>query len=338
MRFIDRDEVARRLTYKVCIPIVRNAMIALSRGKTKQLLRSIIPLSAGRFFGIMPGAMGAHAPFGAKLISVFRDNFTRGTQSHQGLVILFDPSTGVPVCAVHAGEITAIRTAAASAVATEALARRDARRLALLGYGEQAETHARAIHEIRKLESIVVWGRSPERARAFAERMEAELAVPVTTATVVREAVAEADIICTVTSAAEPILKGEWVRPGTHLNLVGSSYAGPAEVDSHLVLRSRFIADSREGVLHQGGEFLRAKEAGLVGDDHIVAEIGQVLAGEIEGRRSGEDITVYKSLGHVVQDLATAWALYSQHERWYSRFPMSSHWFGTDGTRRRKTF
>ncbi|MFZ3262853.1 MAG: ornithine cyclodeaminase family protein [Terriglobales bacterium] len=314
MRFIDRAQVARRLTYEMCIPIVRQAMIAFSRGETRQLLRSMIPLSDGRLFGIMPGAMGAQAPFGAKLISVFPDNFARGKQSHQGLVVLFDPETGAAVCVVDAGEITAIRTAAASAVATDALARKDARRLALLGYGEQAATHARAIGKVRDLESIVVWGRAHERARAFAERMQAELALPVAAAGVVREAVAEADIICTVTSAAEPILKGEWVRPGTHLNLVGSSHAGPAEVDSDLVVRSRFIADSREGVLNQGGEFLRAKAAGLVGDEHIVAEIGQVLAGEIEGRRSAEEITIYKSLGHVVQDLASAWALYSESE------------------------
>jgi ornithine cyclodeaminase/alanine dehydrogenase-like protein (mu-crystallin family) len=311
MRFIDREEVARRLTYDVCIPIVRQAMVAFSKGETKQLLRSIIPLSQGRLFGLMPGAMGAHAPFGAKLISVFPENFAHGIQSHQGLVVLFDPESGAPVCVVHAGEVTAIRTAAASAVATDALARKDAGRLALLGYGEQAATHARAIGKVRNLESVAVWGRSHERAEAFAKRMQAELAVPVAAAEAVREAVAEADIICTVTSAAEPILKGEWVRPGTHLNLVGSSYAGPAEVDNDLVVRSRFIADSREGVLHQGAEFLRAKAAGLIGDEHIVAEIGQVLSGEIEGRRSAEEITVYKSLGHVVQDLASAWALYS---------------------------
>jgi ornithine cyclodeaminase len=314
MRFIDRDEVARRLTYEVCIPIIREAMIAFSKGETRQLLRSIIPLSQGRLFGIMPGAMGAHAPFGAKLISVFQDNFAKGIQSHQGLIILFDPETGAPVCVAHAGEITAIRTAAASAVATEALARKDAHRLAMLGYGEQAATHARAIGKIRKIESIVVWGRSPERARAFAEWIEPELAVPITTAATVKEAVAEADIVCTLTAATEPILKGEWIRPGTHLNLVGSGVAGPTEVDNDLVVRSRFIVDSREGVVHQGAEFLRAKAAGLIGDEHIVAEIGQVLAGEIEGRRSAEEITVYKSLGHVVQDLASAWALYSQHE------------------------
>ncbi len=314
MRFIDREEVARRLTYEMCIPIVRQAMIQFSRGETKQLLRSLIPLSDGRVFGIMPGAMGDHAPFGAKLISVFPENFARGIQSHQGLVILFDPETGAPVCAVHAGEITAIRTAAASAVATDALARKEARRLALLGYGEQAQTHARAIRKVRNFESIVVWGRSPERAQAFARRMQMEFRLLVTPAATVQEAVADADIICTVTSAPEPILKGEWVRPGTHVNVVGSGYAGPAEIDNDLVVRSRFIADSREGVLQQGAEFLRAKQAGLIGDEHIVAEIGDVLAGKVEGRRSPEEITVYKSLGHIVQDLATAWALYSQKE------------------------
>ena len=314
MRFIDREEVAKRLTYEKCIPIVRQAMIAFSRGETKQLLRSIIPLSEGRVFGIMPGAMGAHAVFGAKLISVFQQNFAKGIQSHQGVVVLFDPENGAPVCVVHAGEITAIRTAAASAVATDVLARKGSRRLALLGYGEQAESHARAIQKVRDLESVVVCGRSPERARAFAERMQPQLNVPVATAASVREAVADADIICTLTAATEPILKGEWVRPGTHINVVGSGYAGPAEIDNDLVVRSRFVADSRDGVLQQGGEFLRAKAAGLIGDEHIVGEIGQVLAGEIEGRRSAEEITIYKSLGHIVQDLASAWALYSEPE------------------------
>src|SRR5512146_1842904 len=315
MRYIDREEVTRRLTYEICIPIVRDAMIAFSSSETKQLLRSIIPLSDGRFFGIMPGAMGAHAPFGAKLISVFHENFSKGIQSHQGVVVLFDPNRGAPVCVVHAGEITAIRTAAASAVATDVLARKDARRLALLGYGEQAQTHARAMTKIRNVETITVWGRSPDRARAFAEKMQSELAIPVRPAPDVRDAVADADIVCTVSSAPEPILKSEWVRPGTHLNVVGSSYAGPAEIDNDLVVRSRFIVDSREGVLAQGAEFLRAKAAGLIGDDHIAGEIGEALAGKIEGRRSGDEITIYKSLGHVVQDLACAWALYTENEQ-----------------------
>lgn len=314
MRFIDKEEVARRLTYDICIPIVRNAMIAFSRGETKQLLRSLIPLSEGRIFGIMPGALGVNAAFGAKLISIYPENFAKGKQSHQGLVVLFEPENGEAVCVLHAGEITAIRTAAASAVATGALARKDARRLTLLGYGEQAATHAHAICKVREVEFITVWGRSLERAGEFARRTQSELGIPVAPANTVEKAVAEADIVCTLTSAAEPILRGAWVQPGTHLNLVGSSYAVPAEVDNALVARSRFIVDSREGVLQQGAEFLRAKAAGLISDDHIAGEIGEVLAGDIAGRRSAEEITVYKSLGHIVQDLASAWAIYEQEE------------------------
>lgn len=311
MRLIDREEVAARLTYDLAIPIVREAMIALSAGTTRQHLRSIIPLAEGRMFGIMPGALGETAPFGAKLISVFPDNFAKGIQSHQGVVVLFDPNSGAPVCVAHAGEITAIRTAAASAVATEVLARPEASRLALLGYGEQAATHARAIAKVRRLTAIEVWGRDAGRREAFAARLGAELGLPVTAHAEVESAVARADMICTLTPAAEPILKGAWVAPGTHLNLVGSSHAGPVEVDNELVVAARFIADSREGVLRQGAEFLRAKQAGLIGDDHIAAEIGEVLSGRIPGRRSPDEITVYKSLGHVVQDLATAWALYA---------------------------
>jgi len=311
MRFIDREEVSRRLTYDVCIPIVRDAMIALSAGETMQHLRTILPLSEGRLFGIMPGAMGPHAPFGAKLISVFHENFAKGIQSHQGLVLLFDPESGAPVCVVHAGEITAIRTAAASAAATDALARPEATRLAVLGYGEQASTHARAVSHVRKLESITVWGRDKTRAKAFAARTQSELGIPVTAALDVASAVAEADIICTVSSAAEPILKGAWVKQGTHVNVVGSSHAIPIEIDDDLVVRARYIADSRASVLAAGAEFLHAKSAGLIDDTHIAAEIGEVFAGKIEGRRTPEEITLYKSLGHVVQDLSTAWHLYT---------------------------
>jgi ornithine cyclodeaminase/alanine dehydrogenase-like protein (mu-crystallin family) len=311
MRFIDKDEIAERLTYDLCIPIVREAMIAFSKGETKQLLRAILPLGEGRLFGSMPGGLGGRKVFGAKLISVFPENFAKGVQSHQGVVVLFDGETGAPVCILHAGEITAIRTAAASAVATDALARNNARRLAILGYGEQARTHARAISKVRKLEAITVWGRSVERVQAYAYEMQAELDIPVIPAPTARACVVDADIVCTVTAAKEPILEGKWLAPGAHVNIVGSSYAGPAEVDNNLVQRARFIADSREGVLAQGAEFLRAKEAGLIGDDHVAGEIGQVLAGVIEGRQNDDQITAYKSLGHIVQDLAAAAALYS---------------------------
>ena len=314
IRFIGAEEIARRLTYEVCIPIVRDAMIAFSRGETLQTLRSIIPLAEGRAFGVMPGALGERAPFGAKILSVYPENFAKGVQSHQGVVLLFDPDSGAPVCILHAGEITAIRTAAASAVATDALARPDASRLAILGYGEQAATHARAIGKVRDLTAISVWGRSAERAGAFAERMTAELCIPIIAHPNAESCVEAADIVCTVTASRDPVLLGAWVKPGTHVNLVGSSVPGPVEVDDALVVRSRYFVDSREGVMRQGAEFLQAKEAGLIGDDHILGEIGEVLAGVVAGRLSDADVTAYKSLGHVVQDLATGWWLYSVAE------------------------
>jgi ornithine cyclodeaminase/alanine dehydrogenase-like protein (mu-crystallin family) len=309
MRVIGQDEVRARLTYEVCIPIVRQAMIALSRGETRQLLRSIIPLDQGRMFGVMPGALGERACFGAKLVSVFPENFALGRQSHQGVVVLFDGESGAPICVAHAGEITAIRTAAASAAASDALARPQAHRLALLGYGEQARTHLRAISQVRALSEVRVWGRDFGRAQAFAAEMSAETGLAVRALAGGRAAVEGADIICTLTSSRTPVLHGDWVSAGAHVNLVGSSYAGPVEVDHDLVLRARLIADSREGVLAQGAEVLAAKAAGLIDDAHVVGEIGQVFDGALEGRQSSDQITAYKSLGHIVQDLASAQAL-----------------------------
>ena len=308
MKFFSRDDVAAKLTFDICIPAVRAAMTALAKGETRQLPRGYLPLEQGRIFGTMTGALGDGGPFGAKLISVFPDNFDKGLPSHQGVVVLFDRESGKPMAMADGGEITAIRTACASAVATDALARADASRLALLGYGEQAETHLQAISRVRKLTAVTVWGRSPERAKAFADKMSDHTGLPVTAVANGEEA-ADADIICTLTNARDPILLDEWVKPGTHINAVGSSVPGPVEVDNNLVVRSRYVADSRVNVMLAGAEFLKAKEAGLIGDDHIIAEIGQVLAGDIIGRRNAEDVTFYKSLGHIMQDLASLAAI-----------------------------
>jgi ornithine cyclodeaminase/alanine dehydrogenase-like protein (mu-crystallin family) len=182
------------------------------------------------------------------------------------------------------------------AAATDALARPDARHLAILGYGEQARRHLEAIRCVREIERVTVWGRDFAQARAFGEEACES----------VEAAVTGADIICTVTAALEPILESRWVADGTHINAVGSSRAGPAEIANDLVARARFFADHREGVLAQGGEFIRAREAGLIGEDHLLGEIGEVMAGRIAGRTSAADVTLYKSLGSIVQDLAAA--------------------------------
>jgi ornithine cyclodeaminase/alanine dehydrogenase-like protein (mu-crystallin family) len=300
----DAEAVRRALTYEAAIPVVREAMIALSGGEVRQLLRSFIGLGEGRTFAIMPAALSEHGGFGAKLVSVFNDG--TGRKAHEGLVVLFDGESGAPVCLADAGEVTAIRTAAASAVATDALARPDASILAVLGTGTQAEGHIRAIGLVRPLSEVRVWGRDPARTAAFARRLGA------TAFSDVRAAVAGADIVCTVTGAVDPILKGAWVALGAHVNVVGSSSPAQAEVGIELVARSRYIVDHREHVLVHGGEFLRAKAAGAIGDAHIAAEIGEVLAGRVPGRTFTDQVTVYKSLGHAVQDLAAVAWLYER--------------------------
>ncbi|THD81685.1 MAG: ornithine cyclodeaminase family protein [Phenylobacterium sp.] len=311
-KFFGREDIRRALSFETCVTLMREAMTAVSSGGISQPARQILPLAGGKgAFGIMPGA-AADGRFGAKLISVFHQPEGSSLPSHQGVVVLFDPQTGAPLGVLDAGEITRIRTAAASALATDVLARPDAHRLLVLGTGEQADAHVRAIAGVRPLSRIMLWGRNPARAQALADELAhdglaAEVAADLPTAA------GQADIICTTTAAAEPILLGAWLSEGVHVNLVGSSRAGPTEVDDDLVARSRFFVDSRENVLAQGAEFVRARAAGRVDDSHIVGEIGEVLLGAVAGRRSATEITAYKSLGCVAQDLWSGWHVLQAH-------------------------
>lgn len=315
VQIFNETDVRRHLTPIECIDAVRDAMIALSRGETQQLPREIMTMNGGRMLGLMPGALGMEGDFGAKIISVFPKNFAQGRPSHQGAVMIFDAQTGALKMLAHAGEITAIRTGAASAAATDALARKDASRLAILGYGHQAFSHARAISKIRNLSTIALWGRDEKRRAAAAASIEKELGVSCEAKSNVADAVNSADIICTVTGAKEPILLGADMPDGAHVNVVGSSFAGPAEVDSDLVVKSRFFADHRPSVMAQGTEFIRAKEKNLIDEKHILAEIGDIFDGKHPGRKSEQEITLYKSLGHIVQDLASAALLARKAEK-----------------------
>jgi len=303
---IGREDVARHLPIERCIATIRGAMIALSRGDTRQIPRQILHGEYGRSFGVMPGTLGEGAPFGAKIVSVYPQNSAAGLHTHQGLVLLFDPASGAPSCIVDAGEITAIRTAAASAVATDALARPDAASLAIFGTGEQSVRHAVAIAQVRALREVWIWGRSPDRARGVADRVTAALGIRAQAVADPREAAALADIICTVTAARDPILRGAWVRPGTHVNAVGSSFAGPREIDDALVVMSRVFADHRQSVLLLGAEYLEAARQGLISETHVLGEIGAVIDEQLTGRVTDADVTLYKSLGVIAQDLASA--------------------------------
>ncbi|MFZ1743643.1 MAG: ornithine cyclodeaminase family protein [Pontixanthobacter sp.] len=305
LRFISAETVRSKLTHKACIPLVREAMIALSAGKTRQALRQIIDLGGGNAFGTMPGAVDGLC-HGAKLISVFPGNVARGGKAHEGVIMLFDPENGIATCAVDAGEVTAIRTAAASAVATDALARKDAQVLAILGTGEQAWQHALAMCEVRAIREVRLWGRDTAKAEALAGRIRDTLTLPVEVFADVAKICVGADIICTTTAAQTPVLLLEHVAPGTHINAVGSSRAGPTEIDPQLIPASLFIPDHREGVIAQGSEFIDAVKLGIADEASVGPEIGEILAAPDKGRSSAEQITIYKSLGSVVQDLAAA--------------------------------
>ncbi len=312
LAFYGPEEVRTGLDYDGCIAAVRTAMADFSAEDRPQPLRSIVEIAPAKLFGLMPGTLAAPRGFGAKVLSVFTDPAHPGRSEHRGVVVLFDRESGHVACIADAGEVTAIRTAAASAVATDALARPEACTLAIFGCGTQAASHIRALIRVRRLQRILVWGRSAARAAEFAERMRREVELDVTAIADGREAACCADIICTVTGSSTPVLLGEWVRPGTHVNVVGSSHPGPVEIDHALVEASRYIVDSRRSAMAAASEFLLAREAGVVGDSHIVAEIGEVLLGRIPGRRSSEEITLYKSLGHIVQDLAAVSYLHAR--------------------------
>ena len=302
--FYDAAEVEELLDYPGCIDAMRRAMIALSTGERPQPLRQIFTVGDNAMFGTMPGELAALSTFGAKLVSVFPDPERPGRTRHQGVVVAYDGVTGAVTCIADAEPVTKIRTACATAAATDALARADAEVLAIFGTGLQAEAHLRALPLVRPFGEILLWGQSAEKARDLAGRMSKEVGQMIVPVTDGREAAARADVICTVTSSREPVLLGDWVKPGTHINLVGSSYLGPVEVDTELVAKGRYIADYRPGVLAQSAELAVAREAGIVDDSHVVGEIGEVFAGRIIGREDDEQITIYKSLGHVVQDLA----------------------------------
>lgn len=309
--FISEEQVRSLLTYPVCIDLVRDAMIKLSAGETRQALRQIIPLEGGNAYGSMPGAIDGLC-HGSKLISVMPGNSAKGLRSHEGVIILFDPDTGQATCAVDAGEVTAIRTAAASAVATDALARPGAKSLAILGTGEQAWQHAAALMHVRTIDEIRIWGRNGEAASKLVERIGASLNVHCLAVSSVEMACAGADIICTTTSADRPVLRVENVAPGTHINAVGSSRAGPVEIDPRFVAQALFVPDHRDGVIAQGAEFIEAKEQGLADETELGPEIGEILSGTQIGRKNDAQVTVYKSLGSIVQDIAAAHWLWRQ--------------------------
>jgi len=313
--FLNREDVESLLPMAECIEVVEEALRVLSRGDAVQPLRSALWMpDRNGLLVVMPGMLGRkdEGVVGAKVLTVVPDNFTRGEESHQGLVVLFDQAHGRPVALFDAGAVTAIRTAAASAVATRALARPDAGDLAILGTGVQARTHLEAMRAVRTLRRVRVWSRNFENARRLAEEEGARLDLAIEPVDTARQAVEGADLLCTVTAATVPVLLGDWISPGAHVNAVGACTPNARELDGAAVARARLFTDRRESLLAEAGDFLLARADGAVDDSHIQGELGDVLEGKIPGRRSDDEVTLFKSLGIAVEDLASGRFLYGR--------------------------
>ncbi len=304
---LTQQEIRALLPMRVCMDLMEEGLTALARGEALNPLRTLMRLEGGNgLLGMMPGSLRARGVFGLKVVGVLPSNQGTEFDSHQGVILLFDAERGLPRAILDASEITAIRTAATSGLATRVLAREDASDLALIGTGVQARSHLEAMICARPLRRVRVFGRSRARLEEFASRESRRHGIRIELADSVRAAVEGADLVCTVTTSVDPILLGEWLAPGVHVNAVGACTKNARELDSAAVLRSRLFVDCRESALNEAGDFLIPKSEGVLGDEHICGELGEVLLGRRAGRRSAQEITLFKSLGIAVEDLVVA--------------------------------
>ena len=311
---LNHDEVVQLLPMQECIGVMREALIRLARGQVHQPLRMIVrPPDAAGVMGLMPSYIsGDDAAYGLKTVCVFPENPSQGKDAHQGSVMLFSAETGELQAMMNASAVTAIRTAAVSGVATDLLAREDAHELAIVGAGVQARTHLAAMSCVRSIERCRIASRTIEHARQLVDEMSDRFPFPLAAVETVAEALADADLIVTATNAKEPVLKREWISPGVHLNVVGSSSPKSREVDTATMAAATLFVDRRESTLNEAGDYLFAASEGAIGPDHIRAELGELLTGSKRGRTSPDEITLFKSLGLAVEDLAAAAYLYKK--------------------------
>jgi ornithine cyclodeaminase len=306
IRILSGADIKALLPMSDCIDLMGRTLAAVSQGRATIPPRAVTPVGGGNFLGNMPGYLGEPECFGVKLISLFPNNPAAGLSSHLGLVLLFEAEHGQPVALLDAAELTAVRTAAASGLATRLLAREDATDLAILGAGEQAVSHLAAMLAVRPIRRVRVWSRTAAHATAFAASQGARHDLAIETAPDPRAAVQGADIVCTVTASRTPVLEGAWLAPGAHVNAAGASRPDAAELDTAAVVRSRYFVDFRESTIREAGDYLAALAAGAITPEHILAEIGEVASGAKPGRRGADEITVFRSLGIAAEDLAAA--------------------------------
>lgn len=293
------------------IATMRRALTMLAEGDVEMPLRSYLAIpGSDAVLGLMPSYVGGLEAVGVKVIAAFPANFGSEFDTHEGVVLFFDTERGLLRAIVDATAITAIRTAAVSGLVTDLLARPDAGDLAIVGAGTQAHTHLQAMLAVRPVRRVRVFSVPAESATAFAERESRLHGIRVEAVATAEEAVTGADLVCTTTTSSEPVVRGAWVAPGAHVNAVGAYNPSTRELDSDLVVKARLYADRRESLLSEAGEFLIPKGEGLIGDEHIVGEIGELLTGRVAGRTSPDEVTLFKSLGIAIEDLASAHGVY----------------------------
>ena len=310
---VNQSEVAEWLTMHECIEVMAEAFKTLAAGNAILPLRPIMWLPE-RFgaLGMMPAYMQDLNAMGLKVLTIFPGNHGTQYDPHQGAVMLFEAKHGCLLAIMDATEITAIRTAAVSGLATKLLARDEAHDLAILGTGTQARTHLAAMLLARKITRVRVWSRNADHAKKFAERESQRHNINVEPMPTAKEAVTEADIICTATAAQEPVVYGDWLKAGAHLNAVGACTPITRELDTAAMLKSRLFVDRRESALNEAGDFIIPKKEGVLDDSHIRGEIGEILLGQVQGRTSPEQMTLFKSLGLAIEDLASAQHIYTK--------------------------
>ncbi|MEX0297687.1 MAG: ornithine cyclodeaminase family protein [Kordiimonas sp.] len=312
MIVINKQQVQQGLSMSQAIELIEKAMCKVSDGSSILPLRWGMAMPEGGFMGMMPGYIADPDCFGIKIVNIMPDNAGSKLSSHLGCMLLFDAKTGVPLALIDAGEITAFRTAAASAVATDKLARRDSKVLALVGSGEQARAHLQALMLVRDFEEIRVQAWQRDEAERFAVEMRLQHNLNVKVEDTVKEALNGACVVCTVTSSPDPIVTADMLQPGMHLNVVGASIPERQEITNCVVSASRYYVDFKTSAFNQAGELIRSVEQGLITPNHVVGEIGEVLNGDVHGRESNHEVTLYRSLGVAAQDLVVANHLYLQ--------------------------
>jgi len=310
---INQAEVIDLLPMTECIEVMADALKRLAEGDVILPLRPVmwLPEKVGAL-GMMPGYIGSQSVMGLKVVSVFPGNHGTEYDSHMGAVMLFETQHGRPLAIVDASEITALRTAAVSAVATRLLARPEASDLCILGAGVQARSHLTAMLAVRPIKRVRVWSRNHAHATQFATDESARHTIHVEVSESAHAAIEGADLICTTTAAAEPIVHGDWITDGAHINAVGSSVPFTRELDTATVVKARLFVDRRESTLSEAGDFLFPQREGAISENHIRGEIGELLLGKVTGRGSSTEITLFKSLGLAVEDIAAAYHIYNR--------------------------